>query len=148
MMKVVMAYSGAVLAAFVTASVLATQIILGNVAAMGMDVTLGVRLHATLHDIVGLSLTYLPLIAIAFLLALLVVGGLVRLLPGQRALLFALAGGAALVSLHVIMKAVLGISGIAATRSLAGLLSQGLAGAAGGYAFYAIRKVTTVRPAT
>ena len=35
----------------------------------------------------------------------------------------------------VIMKLVLGLSGIAPTRTIVGLLAQGLAGGAGGYLF-------------
>ena len=84
MIKVVMAYCGAVLAAYVAGSIFATQFILANVSAMGMDVTTGVRLQATFHDLAGLSGTYLPMIAVALLIALLAAAGLSRLLPGQR----------------------------------------------------------------
>jgi hypothetical protein len=146
MFRVLIAYTGAVVAAFLAASILATQFILANVAEMGMDVSLGVRLQATLHDIAGLSATYLPLIAIAFLVALLVASGITRVLPRQRLLLFTLAGAVGIIALHTIMKAVLGLSGIAATRTLAGLLSQGLAGALGGYVFFTIREATSADP--
>lgn len=140
MVKLIMAFSGAVVAAFVTASILATQFILSRVAAMGMDVTPGVRLQATLHDILGLSGTYLPMVAVALLLALLTAAGLGKFLPRYRSLLFVIAGAAGLIAIHVILKAVLGLSGIAATRTLAGLLSQGVAGALGGYVFVSMRR--------
>ena len=143
MSKLLIAFSGAVLAAFVTASVLATQFILANVSAMGMDVSASVRLQTTLQDIAGLSGSYLPMIAVALLIALAIAGRLAKRFPGQRLFLFMLAGAVGLIAIHLLMKAVLGLSGIAATRTLAGLLSQGLAGALGGYVFFAIRQAST-----
>ena len=139
MLKTLAAYAGAVAGAFLLGSILATQFILGNLAEMGMDVSLGVRLQATLHDIGGLAVSYLPLIAFAFLIALLVTTGLLKVFPSRPQLLYLLAGGLALVTLHLTMKAVLGLTGIAATRTTAGLLSQGLAGVLGGYIYYRIR---------
>jgi hypothetical protein len=139
MIKVLLAYSAAVIGAFVLGSILATQFILGNVQAMGMDVTSAVRLEATVHDIFGLAASYLPLMAVAFLVALPVAGGLRKLLPTQPLILYVLAGAVAVVTLHLAMKAALGLTGIAAVRTIAGLLSQGLAGALGGYLYYRIR---------
>ncbi|MEM1110335.1 MAG: hypothetical protein AAGI11_00385 [Pseudomonadota bacterium] len=140
MVNWLLAFLAAVIAAFAAGSIMATQFILGNVSAMGMDVTAGVRLHATLHDLAGLAPTYMPLIAVAFLIGLSSGSGLSRLLPAQRLWLCILAGAVSLIAIHMIMKAVLGLSGIAATRTLAGLLSQGLAGALGGYVFAMIRR--------
>jgi len=107
---------------------------------MGLEVSTGVRLDTTFKDIIGLAASYLTLILVSFTLALPVAAGLTRVLPGQRALLFSLAGFVAIVALHLIMKAVLGLSGIAPTRTLIGLLSQGLAGAVGGYCYHALSR--------
>jgi hypothetical protein len=147
MINLVMAFCAAVLAAFITGSILATQFILANVSAMGMEVTAGVRLQATLHDLVGLSSSYLPMIAVALLIAMLTASGAARLLPAQRKLLFVLAGAVALISIHLLIKVVLGLSGVAATRTVAGLLSQGLAGALGGYVFFTLRRPQVGAPA-
>ncbi|MEP5763895.1 MAG: hypothetical protein ABJ308_04845 [Halieaceae bacterium] len=130
----------AALLAFVIGSIFTTQFILANVAALGPQVDLAVRLSATGHDLLGLSVSYLPLIAVAFLLGLPIAAGLIKLWPGQRLLLYILAGAVAVMAIHLLMKALLGLSGIAATRTLAGLLSQGLAGACGGYLFYRLRR--------
>jgi hypothetical protein len=130
----------AALLAFLVGSIFATQFILANVTALGPEVDLTVRLHATTHDLLGLSSSYLPLIGIAFLLGLPIAGGLSKLWPEQRLLLYIAAGAVALLAIHLLMKALLGLSGIAATRSLAGLLSQGLAGGCGGYLFYRLRR--------
>ncbi|MFN2328183.1 MAG: hypothetical protein ABR612_04650 [Chromatocurvus sp.] len=138
MLRALKAYIVAVFIAYLLASVAASQVILAQVTAMGVAVSLTDRLSASLHDLLGLASSYLVLIAVAFALAMPVAAGLHRLLPRQRALFYTLAGFLAIVALHLIMKAVLGVSGIAATRSLPGLLSQGAAGAAGGLCFHAL----------
>jgi hypothetical protein len=135
MWRVARAYLLAVLASYFLASVAATQTVLQRIEAMGMPVSLAVRLRTTAQDLLGLAGSYLPLIAIALALAFTVAAGLGRLAPRQRQWLFLLAGGVALLALHAIMKAVLGVSGIAATREWPGLLLQGLAGVLGGLCF-------------
>jgi hypothetical protein len=135
MIRVLKAIIPAVLLAYALASILSTQTILAAVQAMGLEVSAGVRLSTTVQDMMGMIPSYLPLILVAFIIGLPVAAGLSRLLPNQRALLFTLAGFAAVVALHLIMKAALGITGIAATRTLTGLLFQGLAGAVGGYCY-------------
>lgn len=140
MLRAVKAFLPTVLVAYVLASVVATQIVLSQVASMGVAVSLADRGAATVHDLLGLATSYLPLVAVALVLALPAAAGLLRLVPTQRALLYPLAGFVALVSLHLIMKAVLGVSGIAATRTLPGLLSQGFAGAIGGLCFHALTR--------
>jgi hypothetical protein len=125
--------------AYVLGSIFATQFILAKVTALGPEVDLAMRLQATWHDLLGLLGSYLPLVAVAMLLGLAVAAGLGRLMPGQRLWLYVAAGAVAVVAIHLLIKAVLGLSGIAATRTLAGLLAQGLAGAVGGYLFYRLR---------
>lgn len=136
MLKLLKAYTGAVGGAYLTGSIFASLVILGNVRNMGMDVTAAVALKAIGHDLLGLTSSYLPLIAVAFLIALLFTHALLKILPSHPQLLYVLAGAVALVALHMTMKAVLGLSGIAATRTLAGLMSQGVAGAFGGWLYY------------
>jgi hypothetical protein len=140
MWRVARAYLLAVLASYLVASVAATQTVLQRVEAMGLPVSLAMRLRTTAQDLFGLAGSYLPLIAIALALAFPVAAGLARLAPRQRQWLFLLAGGVALLALHAIMKAVLGVSGIAATREWPGLLLQGLAGVFGGLCFVRLRR--------
>lgn len=134
-MTIVKAFFSAVLFTYVLASVLSTQIVLGSLQGMGVDVSGMIRLSTTFHDLLGLTSSYLLLIFVAFIVGLPVAAGLTKLMPSHRLALFVLAGFVAIVALHLIMKAVLGLSGIAATRTMAGLLSQGVAGAAGGYLY-------------
>ena len=46
--------------------------------------------------------------------------------------------------MHVIMKMVLGLTGIAPTRTMLGLLAQGVAGAFGVYLFHILTQKKTV----
>lgn len=140
MLRLLKAFIPAVLLAYFLASVLVTQANLAAVQSMGLEVSTGVRLDTTVRDMVGMASSYLILILVSFTLALPVAAGLTRLLPDQRALLFTLAGFVAIVALHLIMKAALGLSGIAPTRTMVGLLSQGLAGAVGGYCYHVLSR--------
>jgi len=118
------------------ASVLATQVILARLTGMGIPVTLRDRLDATAHDLLGLATSYLPLMLLAYLLALPVAVALSAYLTRFRVLIYGLAGAVAVIAIHLIIKAVLGLNGIAAVRDLHGLLLQGLAGWFGGYLFF------------
>ncbi|MBE9539666.1 MAG: hypothetical protein IMF06_11330, partial [Proteobacteria bacterium] len=122
MLRVLKAFFPAVLLTYMLASIFSTQVILGNLQGMGVDVSGAIRLSTTFHDLVGLTSSYLVLILIAFILGLPVAAGLTKLMPDYRLVLFVLAGFVAIVALHLIMKAVLGLSGIAATRTMFGLL--------------------------
>ena len=146
MVNTLKAFFPAVIFAYVLASGLATQFNLAAIAALGMEVPLADRAWATFHDMVGMSSSYLILLLIAYTLSLPVAGWLSRKLSASRFLIFALAGFVALVALHLLMKAALGVSGIAATRTVLGLLSQGLAGALGGLAYVWLRNLDDAEP--
>lgn len=122
--------------AYALGSVLATQVILARIEAMGFPVTLRDRLHATGHDLLGLAGSYLPLMAVAYLFALPVAVALSSRLPRLRVVLYGLAGAAAVTAIHLVMKQVLGLNGIAAVRDPHGLALQALAGWFGGYLFF------------
>lgn len=134
MIRVLKAFFPAVILAYVLGCLLATQVVLGNLAAMGVEVSLATRLATSLHDLLGMASSYLLLILVAFLVAMPLAAGLVRVhaVPGARVFWFALAGFLALVALHLILRQVLGLWPVAATREWTGLLLQGLAGAGGG----------------
>ena len=138
MLRVTVAFVAALALSYLLGSLLATQFILHEVAGLGLPVPWAVRLETTLFDLAGLARSYLPLLAVALVVALPVAAGLVRLVPGARLAWYLAAGCAAVLALHLIMAAVLGVTGIAATRSLPGLLAQGAAGAAGGALFHAL----------
>ena len=144
MLRLLNAFLAAVVIAYLLASILFTQTILATVQSFGLEVSFAQRLGATWHDIIGMASSYLLMLLVAFLIALPVAARLARLIPSRRALLFTLAGFVAVVALHVILKSVLGVSGIAVTRTLAGLIGQGLAGALGGYVYHRLSRPPAV----
>jgi hypothetical protein len=128
-------YIAAVIVAYCFGALFISQ---GNIAAvtgLGFDVTMSQRLGAIIHDVSGMTDIYLPLVAVSLLLGLPVAFAVVRKNPHLRMIGYVSAGFVALLAMHVIMKAVLGLSGIAPTRTLWGLLAQGVAGGIGGYLF-------------
>jgi hypothetical protein len=136
MLRAVIVLIPAVLGAYLLGSVIATQVILARLQAMAIPVTLSDRLHASWHDIQGLATSYLPLMLLAFIVAMPVAVFLGNHLPRARVLLYGLAGGTAVVAIHLLVKALLGLNGLAAVRDLHGLLLQGAAGWFGGYLYF------------
>jgi hypothetical protein len=86
------------------------------------------------HDLVGLWKQFAGLTAIAFLIAFLIAGGLVRF-TGHRTWLFAIAGGASILTLFITLRLVLGTVGVFGARGPAGLAGQALAGLIAGLVF-------------
>tara|TARA_B100002051_G_C16642729_1_gene589567 strand:- start:540 stop:977 length:438 start_codon:yes stop_codon:yes gene_type:complete len=135
-MRIISSYLLAVLVAYITGAVFVSQ---GNIAAvtsMGFEISMEQRFEAMLHDIANMYDIYLMLIALVFLIALPVAELIIRRFPELRLVGYMSAGFVAMVAIHVILKAVLGLSGIAPTRELFGLLAQGIAGALGGFVFH------------
>ena len=126
------------LATYLVGSALMTQVVLSNVAGFGVTIDLPSRLTMTAADIGGLVTSYLPLIAIAMAVAMLVAGILGRLIPSRRAALVLLAGLAAPPALVAIMSATFGMNPLAGAAGAVGMLLQALAGLAGGLVFMRI----------
>ncbi len=135
MIKTTYSFVGAVLAAYILGAIFVSQGNIASVIALGFEVSSGQRIDAALHDILHMTDIYLPLVTVSLLLGLPVAFAVIRKKPHLRALGYVLAGFVALIAMPVIMKLVLGLSGIAPTRTIVGLLAQGLAGGTGGYLF-------------
>jgi hypothetical protein len=133
--RALLAFLLAVLCAYLAAAVLSTQSVMSSLTDMGIEVTLAVRWGTTLHDLLGLLPTLMPLLAVALLLGFVVAGGFVRWQPTWRGFGFPLAGFLAIVVMHLLMRQVLELTPVAAARNLPGLLLQGAAGALGGYVY-------------
>ena len=135
-MRIISSYLLAVLVTYILGAAFVSQ---GNIAAvtsMGFEISMAKRFEAMMHDITSMYDIYLILIAIALLIALPVAEFIIRRFPELRMVGYLSVGFVAMVAIHVILKAVLGLSGIAPTRELAGLLAQGIAGALGGFVFH------------
>lgn len=135
MIRRIAAFAAGVLATYIVAAIVSTQMILGEVAGLGMPVSFGDRAAATLHDLAGMAMAYLPLIGASLLVAFPVAAVALRYIRLPRTLGYALAAGAALWTLHLIMIATFGMHPVPATRTALGLALQAGAGVVGGYVF-------------
>ena len=135
MKRKTLTFVGAVLATYVVAAVLASNSVIASVIAMGLPVDFGTRLEMIGHDVVGMTASYLPLIAVAFLIAFPAAGLLVRNRPALRTAIFILAGIVAVLCIHFALKMTFDIAPVAAARTNVGLALQASAGALGGYLF-------------
>tara|TARA_Y100001933_G_scaffold250243_1_gene286239 strand:+ start:929 stop:1378 length:450 start_codon:yes stop_codon:yes gene_type:complete len=142
MIRVVLGWAIAVFTTVVTGSVIQTQFNMASLTELGVEIGWGERLSATWHDLVNFTPAYALLVSIAFAIAWPIAGLLKRWLPDQRTMLFALAGFAAIWTMISIMNQALPVTGIAATRSLAGVLALSLCGAAAGWLYTRILPVS------
>ncbi len=136
MVKKVVGFVVGVLVTYLVAVPLVSQFNILSITQLGYPVSIGDRVNTALHDIVGMVQIYLPVIVIGLLIAWLFTGLLLTRLIPRSAFLYCLAGFTGLVAIHIILYMVFGVNGVAATRNVFGLLSQGLAGAVGGWVFY------------
>lgn len=152
MLRVLAAYLAAVLVTYAGAAIAHTQWVLASLADMNVPVAMADRLGATAHDLVGMASLYLPIIAAALAVAFPVAKLIARLLPRLSLLAYPLAGGAALLMVHVILYQTFAITPIASARTTAGLITQALCGVLGGWLFHTLRHprpepLTDTRPA-
>jgi len=124
-----------ILLAYVAGSVLGTQVVLNNVASMGLEVTLAMRWSSSLSDVAGLAGTLLPLMAIALLPGWLILDWI-----GRRPTMsvapawYILMGAVGIAVLHPTLNWAFGVDVFAPARTLPGLLGQAVAGGLGGLA--------------
>lgn len=140
-MKLIFGYLLAVLVTYVLGAIFVSQANIAAVTAMGFEITPVQRVDSLIHDIGNMYDIYLILIAVALVIALPFAALITRSSPHLRLIGYASAGFVALISIHVILKAVLGVSGIAPTRDIMGLIAQGAAGAVGGLVFHLMVRI-------
>jgi hypothetical protein len=124
--------------AYLLASIIATQSVVGALTRMGLDVPLGERLAMTGKDIIGMGGMFLPMVAFALLIAFMTAALLCRWLARWRLPLYLLAGAVAVACIHLGLHLAFGINPVAVARSTGGLLLQALAGAAGGFTYLSL----------
>lgn len=116
-------------------TVLQTQFNLAALAGLGAAVPFATRMQVTLQDLAGFAPTLGALMAAGFLVAFLATGVLRRWITARRTALYMLAGAVAMLAMLLIMKAVLGITAIAAARGPGGFATLLACGAIGGWIF-------------
>lgn len=125
----------AVLATFLLASMLGTQLVLADILSFGLVVSLSDRVSATIHDIAGLA-TMLPLlISVTFLLAFIIAESGRRILTGKRTYWYMAAGLTSLPAALTLIKTLMGGTVFAAARTGSGMLLFALCGLIGGWLF-------------
>jgi len=137
-------FIAAVIAAYILGAIFISQGNIASIVAMDFDISVAQRFDAALHDVAHMTNIYLPVIAVSYLIAMPVASLIIKYAPRQRMILYVLAGAVGLVTIHLTMKLLLGISGIAPTRTVVGLLAQAVAGGVGGYLFHLISLKRTV----
>lgn len=134
-LKVILAYIAAVLATLVLASIASTQIILGELSALGMPVPFWMRINVTLQDIIGIAPFLGIIVSVGFFIAFIVAFFLIKKINLQSQLWYSVAGACAIIAAIYTVNSMLdGIPLIASTRGF-GLLAFALVGAVGGWVF-------------
>ena len=124
-----------VLATFLLASIVGTQLVLADILGFGLVVSSADRVSATIHDIAGLA-TMLPiLISVTFLLAFIIAESGRRIMSGKRTFWYMAAGLTSLPAALTLIKTLMGGTVFAAARTGFGMLLIALCGLIGGWLF-------------
>lgn len=118
------AYFAAVVTIYLVGSVAITQMNLQSLIGLGAQIPVSVRWHATWTDLQGLLVPYLILIAIGVLIAVVVTGQISRFFPRYRMWLYPIACAVALLAIHLLLKGIFGLWGVAGARPLLGCYSR------------------------
>lgn len=138
-MRLVLAFVMAVVVTHVVGTIASAEPHLRWLASQGMPVDSAVRLDAYGQAVFGMLPLYAVLCAVALLVGFFVTWLIVRRVRWLSGLGYALGGFAAMVALFAIMNAALELTGVPSTRTLGGLLAQGVAGGLGGFAFHLLK---------
>jgi hypothetical protein len=139
MLRTVRAWLVAVLVAYAVAAVATTQSVMANLVEMGVPIDLGDRLRTTGQDLLGMTSSYAPMIAVGFAIAFGVAALVLRKRPDWRWFGYPLAGGLAILVIHLALEAMLSITPIAAARTMLGLSIQIACGVLGGWVYGRMR---------
>ena len=135
LIKTMLYFIVAVLATFLLASIVGTQLVLADIQGFGLVVSSADRVAATIHDIAGLA-TMLPiLISVTFLLAFIIAESGRRITSGKRTFWYMAAGLTSLPASLTLIKTLMGGTVFAAARTGSGMLLIALCGLIGGWLF-------------
>ena len=140
MVRLVSAYAIGVIVAFVLGAIIGTQTVLYSVQSMGLTVSWESRLSATASDLLGLSVSILPLMALALIAGWALVDWSTGRAGRYRyATTFVTTGATCILAMHLLLSLLFGVDAIAPARTPLGLMGQIFAGAAGGLCFATVR---------
>lgn len=140
MARSVIAWALSALVTFILASVGISSINALTIVQLGHPVTFDQWMYVIASDLLGMLGSYLFLIAIGLAIALGFTTLFLCRFIKASGFLYALAGFTAILSIHLLMQQLLGMTPIAPVRFWYGLLSQALAGAVGGYVYFRVTR--------
>lgn len=130
--RILGAYLVAVGVGYTLASLFSTVSVVASLYDMDIPISPLQFLRMSLKDLAGMAGSFLPMIAVAFAIALPLAAWLGRRQPAWRTAWFALAGATAVVAVHFSLETAFDIILVAGARSALGLVAQAVAGVAGG----------------
>lgn len=137
--RLILAWLAAVIVTALIGTLIQTQLNLAALAALGVDIPLGVRVDTTLHDLIGFAPALAAIVGAGFLVAFPVASWLCRRRPSARRWLHILAAAAAIAVALIAMRLALGLTPVAAARSPHGFALLVASGALGGWVFARMR---------
>ena len=149
--RLLMGFLAAVIAAYITASLLQSFFVLNALEAAGANFSLKLWVHTLWHDLYGLAfggkyVSYGKTIVMGFAIALPVAALCHKFIPLPRALIYSLAGATAMATILTLVKInFYDLTLFAGTRGSAGFSAQLIAGALGGFAFAAFSHPHSVK---
>ena len=135
MLKTTLFFISAVIDAALLTSIVSTQLVLADVKSFGLEVSIGDRLDATIHDLIGLMLPLLILIGLSFLVSFAIARYAVRIIGGNRTLWYMAAGFTSVPAAILIIKYFMGGTLLAAARTSLGMFLVACCCMAGGWVF-------------
>lgn len=134
-LKTAVYYFSAVVDSVILTSVVSTQLVLADIQGFGLDVSLNVRLHATVGDLLGLAVPLLLLVGLSFMIAFIIARYLHRLVGGIRTLWYMAAGFTSVPAAIVIIKYFMGGTLLASARTSLGMFLIACCCMSGGWLF-------------
>ncbi|WP_416305094.1 hypothetical protein [Neptunicella sp. SCSIO 80796] len=132
-------YLLATLTTFMIASIAHTQFVLNELASVGVDINMSIRIDSALSDLVDLAPGYGSILALGLLLAFVVMSTIRnRYSTRERRVsywVYPIGGLLAVICIHFAMDHIFDITLIAGARSFWGYLWQCFAGFVGGYVY-------------
>jgi len=116
-------------------SIVATQLVLADVAGFGLDVDIGVRIDATLHDLMGLAIPLGIIVGVSMAIAFAVAWFAHKKIGGNATRWYMAAGFVSVPAGLLLLKVAMGVTLLAAARTPLGMFLVGLCGLTGGWLF-------------
>ncbi len=135
MLRLAKAWLAASIITYVLGTIAMTQVVLFELASVGVSVPLADRAAMTLFDIGGMAFSYLPLVAVALGLGFFVADRLATRRPAWRRWLCLAAAASAILVLIILVQMTLGVNPLSGARTATGVLLQLAAGVTGGLTF-------------